>query len=95
MLNVVSDIIELQRGKVFVSDSSQGRIGFTMRMYGFRHRYDFSIQNGGDRCSVELETDGDAAKSSRRLGQMFALLESLMELPAVTENSNEGRIDAV
>ncbi len=79
LLNVVNDIIELQKAQNITSDTSQGKIGFSVQMYGFHHQYDFAIRKEDGRCHVALTTDGDTAQDQKRLGRMFSLLENLMD----------------
>lgn len=81
LLNLISDIIELQNGKHVESDTAKGHVAFSVRMYGFRHPYRFAISEEGALCRVRMETDGVAEKDRHRLYQMFALLESLMVAP--------------
>lgn len=78
LLNVVSDIIELQNAKNVVANTSKGQVGFSVRMYGFQHQFGFTISSEDGLCRVRLETDGDSQNDRNRLGQMFALLENLM-----------------
>lgn len=82
LLNLISDIIELQNGKHVESDTAKGHVAFSVRMYGFRHPYRFAISEEGALCRVRMETDGAAESDEHRLYQMFALLESLMVSPA-------------
>ncbi len=77
LCNVISDIIELQKGKNVTSDSARGQVGFTVRMYGIKHRYEFEILSVDGACRVRIATDGEG-NGMNRLRQMFALMESLM-----------------
>ena len=78
LCNIVNDIIEMQKGKNVTSDTAQGQIGFTTRVYGFRHKYDFEILKEGDNCRVRLTAGGDGNSGAKRLRMMFALMESMM-----------------
>ncbi len=78
LCNIVCDIIELQKGKNVTSDTALGQIGFTTRMYGVRHKYDFEITKEGDNCRVRLTAGGEGSNGAKRLRMMFALMESMM-----------------
>lgn len=78
LLNLISDIIELQNGRDVQADSTRGVVRFTNRMYGFRHEYAITLFSGDGLCCVAIETDGARGGDKERLRQMFALLESMM-----------------
>ena len=77
LLNIVCDIIEMHNGKNVTSDTHGGKIGFTVRMYGMRRRYEFEVVGEGEGCLVRLSTDGGGSAEARQR-QMFALMESMM-----------------
>ena len=87
LLNIISDIIELQNGKETGSDTRQGRICFSSTMYGFRYDYIFSVLENGNGCSVGIKTNGEQEKDKERVLKMFALMESMMPAKSAVERN--------
>lgn len=81
LLNIISDIIELQHGKETGSDTTKGVIRFSTAMYRSWYSYSFTIYAAGGEYRVRLETDGEKDSDRQRVLQMFALFESLMSPP--------------
>jgi hypothetical protein len=92
VLNTVNDIVELQKGKLTLSDTPGGRIHFRVRMYGFKWEYRFTITDiGQNRCRVLLEIGGDARTKERKIRREFALLDSMLVTAAQLEILEEGK----
>ena len=79
MLSAIYDIQELQRGKTTLSDSGNGKYGFTVSMYGNKVKYLFTVTDTGqNRCRVQIEADGDTLKKKRHVLREFALLDMIL-----------------
>lgn len=87
LLNIISDIIELQNGKETGSDTRKGRVCFSASMYGFRYEYIFTVLANGSGCSVKLQTNGEMEKDKERVSKMFALMESFMPTKSAVERN--------
>ena len=86
VLNAVHDIQELQRGKSTFSDTSHGKTGFAVSMYGNKVEYRFTVTDTGkNRCRVLLEASGDTQKKKRHILREFALLDALLVSDAEIE----------
>lgn len=84
ILIVLSDMAELQRGKLTLSDTLHGRIHFRTEMYGSSYEYRFSVAGVEDGCEVALEMEGPHAKNM--IFRAFHLLESLLADPACADH---------
>jgi len=86
VLNTVNDIVELQKGKLTSSDTPNGKICFTVRMYGFMWEYRFSVTDiGQNRCCVQIEVEGDTRAREKKIRREFALLDSMLLTAAQLE----------
>jgi hypothetical protein len=86
VLNTINDIVELQNGKLTLSDTPGGKIHFLVRMYGSKWEYRFTVTDiGQNRCRVQIETDGDVRAREKKIRRGFALLDSMLVTAAQLE----------
>ena len=80
ILNTIYDIIELQNGKMQISDSIRGRVFYQLTMYGYEWQLLYKITElGQKRCEVSLSVTGERKDKERELRSEFALLDSMLE----------------
>ena len=80
ILNTIYDIIELQNGKMQISDSIRGRVFYQLSMYGYEWQLLYKITElGYKRCEVSLTVTGERKDKEKELRTEFALLDSLLE----------------
>ena len=91
VLNAVSDIVELQKGKLTFSDTPNGKIHFLVRMYASGWEYRFSVTDiGKNRCMVQIDVDGGVREKERKIRREFALLDSMLLVGAKLEMTEVG-----
>ena len=79
ILNAISDLAEMQKGKLAFSDTPNGIIHFFVTMYREKWEYRFLVQDiGENRSIVELEVDGNDEKKESILNREYALLDAIM-----------------
>ena len=79
VLSAVLDIVELQKGRVAYSDTPNGQIRFSVRMYGFKWELGFTVADiGKNRCTVQIEVAGEERGRERMVLREFALLDSML-----------------
>ena len=79
VLSAVSDLAELQRGKFTFSDTRNGVVHFSIRMYHNKWEFKFTVKDTGKNTScVEIEIDGDDVRTESLISREYALLESIM-----------------
>ena len=95
ILNAVSDLAELQKGKFTFSDTPNGKIHFLVKLYHNRWEFRFCVKDiGKNRSCVELEMDGDGRKTECMMHREYALLDSLLIGYAqieMSENDTNGK----
>jgi hypothetical protein len=71
--------VELQKGKFTFSDTPNGKIHFTVKLYHNKWEYKFTIKDiGKNRSSVELEIDGDTKDTESNINREYALLDFIL-----------------
>ena len=79
MLNVINDLVELQKGEVIFHDISKGQIYFTVEMYGFIWENRFTVDAVSERQSrITLCIKSSSLNESNKVAGQFALLDSLL-----------------
>ena len=79
VLNAVSDLAELQKGKFTYSDTPNGVIHFMVRLYHNKWEFKFLVRDTGKNTScVEIEIDGNDEQAESLINRQYALLESMM-----------------
>ena len=79
LLNAISDLIELQKGKVAHSDTPNGQITFSIRLYHQKRELQFTVEDiANSRCRVRLEIKGETQNAESFIQREFALLDSMM-----------------
>jgi hypothetical protein len=79
VLATIGDVVELQKGKVTYSDTPNGRICFTVKMYAYKWEFSFTVTDAGqNRCSVTIEAGGEELARDRMIRREFSLLDSLL-----------------
>ena len=93
VLNAVSDLAELQKGKLIFSDVRRGMIYFNIHMYAFKWGLRFTVTDiGKNRSKVTIEADGEKRARANLIRREFALLDSILIIGAeieLTENEEE------
>ena len=96
VLNTILDIVELQKGKLMLSDTPHGKIHFLVKMYAFKWELRFQVTDlGYNRCCVEIGVEGDRQNRSRCLSREFALLDSMLIANTEIEFCEAERRDGV
>ena len=79
VLNAVSDLAELQKGKFTFSDTRNGVIHYSIKLYHNKWEFRFLVRDTGKNTScVEIEIDGDDERAASLISREYALLESIM-----------------
>ncbi|MDR0818250.1 MAG: hypothetical protein LBN43_01595 [Oscillospiraceae bacterium] len=90
LLNAIQDMVELQNGKIKLSDTQNGKLSFTVKMYGKKWEIRFQVtESENNQCNVQLDIDGDTGSREQRIDNQFALLESLMIRSSTARNGPE------
>jgi hypothetical protein len=93
VLSAISDIAELQKGKLTFSDTPNGRIHFVVGMYASKWEYRFTVTDiGNNRSRVCIEIERDVRERERKIRREFALLDSMLLVGAsleITETPEE------
>jgi len=88
VFGTILDLAEMQGAKVALSDARQGKIHFTVELYGSRYWYCFSVSDiGSKRCRVRLVIEGTEVVQDKEimLRRQFALLDSMLAINADME----------
>jgi len=86
VLSAVNDLVELQKGRLTLSDTPHGRIHFLVSMYGFKWELQFTVTDiGNNRSSVKIEVDGELRDKERMIHREYALLDSILLVDAKIE----------
>ena len=79
MLNVINDLVELQKGEVTFHDISKGQIYFTVEMYGFIWENRFTVEAASEGQSrITLCIKGSSLNDANKVAGQFALLDALL-----------------
>ena len=79
LLNAISDVLELQKGKTVYSDTPNGKVCFTIRMYGLKWELRFTVTDiGKNRSEVRLEIAGEERGNEKLIYRQFALIDSML-----------------
>jgi len=80
ILDTIYDIIELQNGKLILSDAIHGRVHYHISMYGNTWELMYTVAvMGKNRSNVTLSVCGDRQDKEKELRRQFALLDSLLD----------------
>ena len=79
LLNVVHDIVELQNGRLMISDAVYGRILYRVTMYGYEWELLYTIKEIEAKvCCVTIEVNGERRDKAKEVRREFALLDSML-----------------
>ena len=79
ILNAISDLAELQNGKVTFSDTPNGKVHFSVKLYHNKWEYKFLVRDiGKNRSIVELELEGNDIRTEGNINREYALLDSIL-----------------
>jgi len=79
ILDVVHDIVELQNGRLMISDAVHGRVLYRVAMYGFEWELLYTIiESEAKTCRVTIEVNGDRRDKVKEVRREFALLDSML-----------------
>ena len=77
--DAISDLAELQKGKLTSHDPAGGKTHFLVKLYYKEWEYRFGLVDiGKGRCLVELEVDGNDSKAECVISREFSLLDSIL-----------------
>ena len=80
VLDTIYDIIELQNGKLILSDTIHGRVHYHISMYGNTWELMYTVVGmDKNRSNVTLSVCGERRDLKREVLRQFALLDSLLE----------------
>ena len=82
-MNTIFDIIELQKGRLILSDAVRGVVYYKVSMYGYEWELMYSIgetHRQTDQSSVTLRIIGERRENDKEMHRAFALLESMLNL---------------
>ena len=80
VLDTIYDIIELQNGKLILSDAIHGRIHYHISMYGNTWELMYTVTGTGkNKSNVTISVCGERQDKEKELRRQFALLDSLLE----------------
>ena len=80
VLDTIYDIIELQNGKLILSDTIHGRVHYHVSMYGYTWELLYTVAGmGKNKSNVKISVCGERKDKERELRRQFALLDSLLE----------------
>jgi len=80
ILDTIYDIIELQNGKLILSDAIHGRVHYHVSMYGYTWELMYTVAGmGKNRSNVTLSVCGERQDLKKEVRRHFALLDSLLE----------------
>ena len=92
VLNAISDLVELQKGKVVFSDTPNGIVHFSLKLYHNKWEYRFLVRDiGKNRSIVELELGSDGAGTESIINREYMLLDAMLVEGAKIELAEEGR----
>ena len=96
VLNVINDLVEMQKGKQIFCDAKHGKIHFIVSMYGSKWEFRFTVKDiGKNRCRVKLEIEGESMDKESMLQREISLLDTALvvrakiELDAENDDGNE------
>ena len=90
VLNVVHDIVELQNGRLMISDAIHGRILYRVTMYGYEWELLYTIrESGANTCLVTIELSGERRDKAKEIRREFALLDSMLDGGSDVEVTDE------
>ena len=79
VLNAISDLVELQKGEIGFSDTPNGIVHFSVKLYHGEWEYRFLVRDiGKNRCFVELELNGSGDRTESIINREFVLLDSML-----------------
>ena len=80
ILNTIYDIVELQNGRIILSDTRHGRVHYQVSMYGYEWELLYIVTDSGkDRSDVSLRVIGERKDKEREIRREFALLDSMLD----------------
>jgi len=95
IVNTLYDVIELQKGRLILSDYPRGIVYYGISMYGYEWELMYTVaeitgrtargvRSGpgppGGECSVTLRIIGERRENEKEMKRAFALLESMLDL---------------
>jgi len=91
ILNTIYDIIELQNGRIIMSDTRHGRIHYQVSMYGYEWELLYIVTDiGKDRSDVSLRVVGERKDKEKEIRREFALLDSMLDGGAAVKMVRQG-----
>ena len=79
VMNAILDAGGLQKGEMTYSDTSAGKIGFKILMYGEDMEYRFAVADKWNRCCVvTIELADETINAKRLIDHEFALIDYML-----------------
>jgi hypothetical protein len=79
LLDTIHDIVELQNGKLLISDAIYGRVFYRLSMYGYTWELLYNIVSlNKTKCCVTIEISGERRDKKKEIRREFALLDVML-----------------
>ena len=92
ILNAISDLAELQKGRIVFSDTPNGAIHFSLKLYHNKWEYRFLVRDiGQNRSMVELELDCNGDRIESIANREYMLLDAMLLEGARIELAEKGK----
>lgn len=90
VLDTIHDIVELQNGKLMISDAIHGRIFYRVSMYGRKWELLYTVVSlDRAKCSVTIEIAGERRDREKEIRREFALLDVMLDGGSQVEIAQE------
>jgi len=95
ILNTIYDVIELQKGRLILSDTARGIVYYKLSMYGHEWELMYTITeirgeakqsapvkpgSRKEQCQVAIRIIGEKRENEKEMRRALALLESMLNL---------------
>ena len=82
IINTIYDIIELQKGRLILSDAVRGIVCYKISMYGYEWELMYTIAPDAPegQSSATLRIFGERRETEKEMRRAFKLLESMLDI---------------
>ena len=79
VMNAILDVGGLQKGEITYSDSTTGKVGFRIELYGEEIEYKFIVADTWSKCCVvTIELADEIINAQRLIKHEFALIDYIL-----------------
>ena len=79
VMNAILDVGGLQKGEITYSDSTAGKVGFRIELYGEEIEYRFTVADTWSKCCVvTIELADEIINAQRLIKHEFALIDYML-----------------